>query len=349
MKIVIHEPSGKEKELDLESGTYVLGRSEDNEIVLEDNHVSRQHARFLVDPEKETFILEDLKSTNGVFVNEKRIKDNKPLEEGDIIGIGETKIEVKRTIEPEAPPPVEVEELKKEEMLPDQTVMIRPPRMIALEKAGKVYKLGKIEVTALKSVDLEVDEGEFISVCGPSGSGKSTLLNLLGCIDIPTSGKVYIMGKDITSFKDAGLSRLRNKTIGFIFQSFNLIPVLNAFENVEYPLVIQGETKSKRMGKVANIMREVGLADYAKHRPDELSGGQRQRVAIARALVTEPKMVLADEPTANLDSVTGIEILDLMKKMNEEHKTTFIFSTHDPKIERYAKKIYKMKDGKLSS
>jgi putative ABC transport system ATP-binding protein len=343
---VIREQSGEEKELDLESGTYVLGRSEDNEIVLEDTHVSREHAKFIIDTEKETFVLEDLKSTNGVFVNKNRIKEKTQLQEGDIIKIGETKIDVKSTVE--FKPVVEVEDPIEEEMLPDQTVMIKPPRMIALEKAGKVYKLGKVEVTALKSVDLEVDEGEFISVCGPSGSGKSTLLNLIGCIDIPTSGKVSIMGKDVTSFNDAGLSRLRNKAIGFIFQSFNLIPVLNAFENVEYPLVVLGETKSKRLGKVATIMREVGLADYAKHRPDELSGGQRQRVAIARALVTEPKMVLADEPTANLDSVTGIEILDLMQKMNEEHKTTFVFSTHDPKIEKYAKKIYKMKDGNLS-
>jgi putative ABC transport system ATP-binding protein len=141
---------------------------------------------------------------------------------------------------------------------------------------------------------------------------------------------------------------LRNTTIGFIFQSFNLIPVLTAFENVEYPLVLQDVPKNKRFEMVATIMKEVGLAEFAKHKPDELSGGQRQRVAIARALVTAPKIVLADEPTANLDSKTGVEILDLMKKMNEEHKTTFIFSTHDPKIEKYANKIYAMVDGTLS-
>lgn len=221
--------------------------------------------------------------------------------------------------------------------------------MIVLEKAVKVYQLGKFEVNALKGIDLEVEEGEFISFCGPSGSGKSTLLNLIGCIDTPTSGTVFIMGKDVSKFSDAALSRLRNTTIGFIFQSFNLLPVLTAFENVEYPLVILGMPRSEREKKVSRVIKEVGLDEFSKHKPDELSGGQRQRVAIARALVTEPKMVLADEPTANLDSKTGIEILDLMKRMNEEHKTTFIFSTHDPKIVKYAKKIYNMVDGRLTS
>jgi len=226
--------------------------------------------------------------------------------------------------------------------------MTQASSLIVLEKVSKTYQLGKVEVRALKEVDFEVQEGEFVSVCGPSGSGKSTLLNLIGCIDTPTSGKVSILGKDVKEFSDAALSKMRNKIIGFIFQSFNLIPVLTAFENVEYPLVLQDMPKNTRVEKVATLMKEVGLADFGKHRPDELSGGQRQRVAIARALVTGPKLVLADEPTANLDSKTGIEILDLMQKMNEEHRTTFIFSTHDPKIEKYAKKIYAMVDGKLS-
>jgi putative ABC transport system ATP-binding protein len=220
--------------------------------------------------------------------------------------------------------------------------------MVVLDNASKVYKLGKHEVLALKDVNLTVKEGEFISVVGPSGSGKSTLLNLIGCIDTPTSGTVSIMGKDVVTYKDAALSKLRNETIGFIFQSFNLVPVLNAFENIEYPLVILGVPKTQRIGRTTSILHEVGLEDFAKHRPEELSGGQRQRVAIARALVTEPEIVLADEPTANLDSTTGFEILDLMQKMNEEHKTTFIFSTHDPKIEKYAKTIYTMKDGDLT-
>jgi putative ABC transport system ATP-binding protein len=343
MKIVIFEPKKKKREIDTVGGTYVLGRSEGNDIVLDDNRISRKHAKMLLDPEKEKFVIEDLNSKNGVYVNEKRIKEKENINEGDIIEIGETRIELEGLIAEEV-----VEDVKVEVEDADATVVIKPPSMITLEKATKIYKLGKVEVPALKDVDLEVEEGEFISVCGPSGSGKSTLLNLLGCIDIPTSGKVSIMGKDVSEFSDAALSKLRNSTIGFIFQSFNLVPVLTAFENVEYPLVILGAPKSKRVEMAATALKEVGLSDFSKHKPEELSGGQRQRAAIARALVTEPKMVLADEPTANLDSVTGIEILDLMQKLNEEHKTTFIFSTHDPKIEKYAKKIYTMVDGRLS-
>jgi putative ABC transport system ATP-binding protein len=334
MKIVICEPAGEKREFDLEPGTSVLGRDTDNEIVVNDNQVSRKHARILVDPKKGSFAVEDLKSTNGVYLNETRIQERTDLKEGDVITIGGTSIEVKSLIS--------------DATLQAETIAMKPPRMVVLEQATKVYQLGKYEVKALRGVDLEVEEGEFISVCGPSGSGKSTLLNLIGCIDTPTSGKVSILGKDISEFSDAALSKLRNNTIGFIFQTFNLIPVLTAFENVEYPLVILGMSRTERVNSVASILKEVGLEDYSRHRPDELSGGQRQRVAIARALVTGPKMVLADEPTANLDSVTGIEILELMNKMNGEHKTTFIFSTHDPKIEQYARKVYTMLDGALS-
>lgn len=347
MKIVILDRKKEKREIDTVGGTYLIGRSEDSDIVLDDNRISRSHARMLLDPEKEIFIIEDLNSKNGVYVNEKRIKEKENINEGDIIEIGETRIELEGLIVEEVVEDVKVE-VKLEVEDPDATAVIMPTRMVKLEKATKIYKLGKVEVPALKDVDLEVEEGEFISVCGPSGSGKSTLLNLLGCIDIPTSGKVSIMGKDVSEFSDAALSKLRNSTIGFIFQSFNLVPVLTAFENVEYPLVILGTPKSKRVEMAATALKEVGLSDFSKHKPEELSGGQRQRAAIARALVTEPKMVLADEPTANLDSVTGIEILDLMQNLNEEHKTTFIFSTHDPKIEKYAKKIYTMVDGRLS-
>jgi len=342
MKIVITEPAGEKREIELKPGTYLLGRSQYNEIILNDNQVSRKHAKMLFDCEKKISTIEDLKSTNGVFVNEKKIQKRKELKEGDVIRMGDTSIEVGGLIAADAG-------LKEEDTLVGETIRIEPPHMVVLEKATKVYKLGKYELEALKGVDLEVEEGEFISVAGPSGSGKSTLLNLIGCIDAPTSGKVSIMGRDVTLFNDASLSKLRANTIGFIFQSFNLIPVLNAFENVEYPLVILGMAKSERLGKVASIMSEVGLEKFSQHKPDELSGGQRQRVAIARALVTDPKMVLADEPTANLDSATGIEILDLMQRMNEEHKTTFIFSTHDPKIVKYAKKTYKMVDGGLTT
>ncbi len=333
MKLIIQDPAGQIREVDVNPGTHGIGRDDENAIVVKDSKASRKHARISYNPDGMSHI-EDLNSTNGVYLNETKIQGKEDVADGDIIRIGDTRIEVKDTA-------------FGNETLQGETLMMQAPRMIFLDNVTKVYQLGKVEVKALKGVHLEVEAGEFISVCGPSGSGKSTLLNLLGCIDIPTSGKLSILGKDVTKFSDAALSSLRNSTIGFIFQSFNLIPVLTAFENVEYPLLILGMTKAKRFEKVATVIKEVGLEEFSRHKPDELSGGQRQRVAIARALVTEPKMVLADEPTANLDSKTGIEILDLMQRMNEEHKTTFIFSTHDPKIEKYAKKIYNMVDGRL--
>lgn len=221
--------------------------------------------------------------------------------------------------------------------------------MVSISGVTKEYKLGKSRVQALAGIDLEVGQGEFVSVSGPSGSGKSTLLNLIGCIDSPTSGRVEVLGRDVSAMSDKALSGFRNSTIGFVFQSFNLIPVLSAFENVEYPLVILGLPKRERKAKALAILNEVGLADYAGQRPDELSGGQRQRVAIARALVTNPKIVLADEPTANLDSKTAIDILELMKGMNERHKTTFIFSTHDARITGFAGRRYAISDGKIAA
>jgi len=219
--------------------------------------------------------------------------------------------------------------------------------MISLKNVTKEYKLGKAVVRALQGIDLKINQGEFVSICGPSGSGKTTLLNLMGCIDSPTSGDVMVMGQDVSCLSDTQLSKLRNRTIGFIFQSFNLIPVLTAYENVEYPLVMLGLSQKEKHERVLKTLDEVGLAHFIKHRPDELSGGQRQRVAIARALVTNPQIVLADEPTANLDSVTGEEILKIMKKINDDHQTTFIFSTHDLKIMKYAKKVYNITDGKI--
>lgn len=220
--------------------------------------------------------------------------------------------------------------------------------MVVLEGVTKEYSLGSSVVNALRDVNLDVKEGEFVSICGPSGSGKTTLLNIIGCLDTPTSGRVFIKGEDISRFKDNDLSILRNRAIGFIFQTFNLISVLTAYENVEYPLIILGMHRRERKERVLNVLEEVGLSKFIKHRPNELSGGQMQRVAIARALVTTPKIVLADEPTANLDSETGAEVLELMKKMNEGHKTTFIFSTHDPKVRGYAKKVYNIIDGRIS-
>lgn len=220
--------------------------------------------------------------------------------------------------------------------------------MVVLNAVTKEYRLGKSVVHALDGINIEIKKGEFVSICGTSGSGKSTLLNLIGCLDTPTSGKILIMGEDVSRFTDTVLSKMRNKTIGFIFQNFNLIPVLTAFENIEYPLILLDISGKERRERVLKMLDEVGLSAFSKHKPDELSGGQRQRVAVARALVTNPKIVLADEPTSSLDSTTGLEILGLMKKMNEEHGTTFIFSTHDPKVMGYAKKIYAITDGRIT-
>ena len=211
----------------------------------------------------------------------------------------------------------------------------------------KTYPLGKTEVPAVKGVSFEINKGDFISIAGPSGSGKSTILNMIGCIDTPTQGKVFINGTDTSVLSDREITTLRHKTLGFIFQSFNLIPVLNVYENIEFPLLLGDRPPSVKERKqwIEFLMREVGLEKWAEHKSNELSGGQRQRVAIARALVTKPQIVMADEPTANLDSATGEAILDLMKKMNRELDTTFIFSTHDAKIVEIADHVIRLKDG----
>lgn len=220
--------------------------------------------------------------------------------------------------------------------------------IVSIRRATKEYRLGKVEVQALRGVDLEVTEGEFMSIAGPSGSGKTTLLNLIGCVDTPTSGSVVVAGQDIGKLSDAQLTRLRLHTIGFIFQSFNLIGVLDVFRNVELPLLLQRtHSKEERAERVLKLVARVGLSDFIGHRPSELSGGQRQRVAIARALVTRPKLVLADEPTANLDSATGESILDLMKELNQSERTTFVFSTHDARIMGYASRVVRLADGLL--
>jgi putative ABC transport system ATP-binding protein len=210
----------------------------------------------------------------------------------------------------------------------------------------KDYALGRTRVPALRGVSLEVEPGEFMAVAGPSGSGKSTLLNLIGCLDHPSSGRVFIAGQDVQSLDDDALSDLRARKIGFIFQTFNLIPVLSALENVEFPLLFRGGNHEGR-ARALRALEEVGLQDFARHRPDELSGGQRQRVAVARALVTDPVIVLADEPTANLDSATGEAIIDLMLEINRRDGTTFIFSTHDPKVMEHARRVVRLHDGRL--
>jgi len=222
--------------------------------------------------------------------------------------------------------------------------------IISLTEVKKNYPLGKTTVEAVKGVSFEIQKGDFISIAGPSGSGKSTILNMIGCIDTPTNGRVSINGTETSSLSDKEITKLRHKTLGFIFQSFNLIPVLNVYENIEFPLLI-GDTQvpvKERKEWIDFLMQEVGLSAWAKHRSNELSGGQRQRVAIARALVTKPVIVLADEPTANLDSVTGEAILTLMKKINSELGTTFIFSTHDQKIVDIANHVIRLKDGLVS-
>lgn len=217
---------------------------------------------------------------------------------------------------------------------------------VRLSNVAKVYPLGKTEVRALKDVSISIEGGEFTTIAGPSGCGKSTVLNLIGCMDQPSSGEVSLEGKPIAGLSDKELTRLRLEKLGFIFQSFNLIPVLTVYQNVEFPLLIQGgHSPKERASKVNALLAEVGLADQARQKSNELSGGQRQRVAIARALVTSPRIVLADEPTANLDSANGERIIDLMKGINKTHGTTFIFSTHDPQVMAHATRVIRLKDG----
>ncbi len=220
--------------------------------------------------------------------------------------------------------------------------------VIELVNVKKDYPLGATTVHALRGVSLAIKEGDFISIVGPSGSGKTTLLNIIGCIDDASEGSVKIHGNEVTTHSDRRLTDLRLHTIGFIFQTFNLIPVLSARENVEFPLLLmKKEHLSGReiRRRAQKLLEEVGLADQMNQKPFELSGGQRQRVAIARALVTKPAIVLADEPTANLDSETGEMILKQMKELNMLEKTTFVFSTHDPDILKYANGVLKIKDG----
>jgi putative ABC transport system ATP-binding protein len=219
--------------------------------------------------------------------------------------------------------------------------------MIELTGIHKEYSLGKMSVSALRGVDLKINKGEFLAISGPSGSGKTTLLNIVGCIERPTSGDVIIDGVRVEGQNDDALSAIRLNKIGFVFQQFNLIPVLTAYENIEYPLLEKRVPAAQRREKIERALSDVGLDTHARHRPLELSGGQRQRVAIARAMVGEPLIVLADEPTANLDKKTGLEILDLMQTLNRTHGTTFVFSTHDPNVISRASRVVNISDGLL--
>lgn len=219
-------------------------------------------------------------------------------------------------------------------------------RSVTVKSLKKVYPLGSTEVHALRGIDLEIKKGEFFVLAGPSGSGKSTLLNIIGCLDHATEGQVWLEDMEVSQYSEAELNRIRLHHIGFIFQSFNLISVLNVFENIELPLLIRRDIHAKeKRERVNELIEKVGLTKQINQKPYELSGGQQQRVAIARALVTKPKIVLADEPTANLDSRTGIEIIDLMHEMNYQGSTTFIFSSHDQKVIDRASRVFHMVDG----
>ncbi|MFC1610578.1 ABC transporter ATP-binding protein [Myxococcota bacterium] len=221
-------------------------------------------------------------------------------------------------------------------------------QIVDLKNVVKDYPLGKTVVHALRGIDIGIAKGEFTSVAGPSGSGKTTLLNLIGCVDVATSGSVVVDGHKTNELDDNQLTDLRLHKLGFIFQTFNLIQVLSARQNVEFPLLLQGgHTAGERQRLVEEIVDAVGLTDFIRHRPNELSGGQRQRVAIARALVGKPQLVLADEPTGNLDTATGQAILDVMKKMNRDNQTTFVFSTHDPNVMRQAQRVIELVDGRI--
>ncbi|MDH5393880.1 MAG: ABC transporter ATP-binding protein [Gammaproteobacteria bacterium] len=219
--------------------------------------------------------------------------------------------------------------------------------VVQCEKVTKIFEQGLIKVNALTDVDLAIEKAEFICLSGPSGSGKSTLLNMIGGLDTPTSGEVYIDGEEIDELNKSELADLRLHKIGFVFQAYNLIPVLSAQENIEMVMQMQGVSKKERNEKSSAILEEVGLQGMEKRIPPELSGGQQQRVAVARAIVSRPSLVLADEPTANLDSVTANKLIDLMLQMNEIHKTTFIISTHDPMIMQRSKKLVKLHDGRI--
>ena len=219
--------------------------------------------------------------------------------------------------------------------------------MLVTEKLTKDYVVGQETVHALRGVDFKADSGDFTVINGPSGSGKSTFLNMISCIDRPTSGEVFIEGEPTSKLSEGQLADMRRDKIGLVFQTFNLIPVLTAYENVEYPLLLQGIKPAERKKRVMALLEEVDIQDLANRTPNEISGGQRQRVAIARSLITEPNIVLADEPTANLDSKTGQRVMSIMRDLNQNHNVAFLVVTHDPVVTEYAKRTINIRDGEL--
>ena len=221
--------------------------------------------------------------------------------------------------------------------------------LVSATQLAKTYRAGDVDVPAVRGVDFTIEPGSFVAFVGPSGSGKSTLLNMIGCLDKPSSGRLAVLDTDVATLDRRAGAEFRGRHIGFVFQDFNLIPVLTAYENIEYPLMmVQNWPPAKRREQVMSLLAAVGMADQAGKRPDQLSGGQKQRVAVARALVANSKLVLADEPTANLDHDTAYRIIELMRKMRDELKTTFVFSTHDPKIMREAEVTFMLEDGRLA-
>ncbi|MCS7106224.1 MAG: ABC transporter ATP-binding protein [Candidatus Aenigmarchaeota archaeon] len=219
--------------------------------------------------------------------------------------------------------------------------------LLELEHVSKIYKLDEVEVKALDDVNLKIEKNEFLAVTGPSGSGKSTLLHIMGCLDRPTRGRVILEGRDVSSLSDAELARIRGMKIGFIFQFFNLYPTLTALENVELPMIIVEKDKKERKKRALELLKSVGMEKRASHLPSQLSGGERQRVAIARALANNPSIILADEPTGNLDSKTGKEIINLLAKLQKEEGKTVVIVTHEPTIAKYAERIIYLTDGKI--
>jgi len=219
--------------------------------------------------------------------------------------------------------------------------------VVRLTHVVKVYEAGDVEVPAINGITLDIPRQRFSMIVGPSGSGKTTLLNLIGCIDKPTRGAIFVGGQDVGALNDNAISDFRAQRVGFIFQNFSLIPVLSAWENIEYPLMLLGMPAAERRERSTRMLEAVGLSNQRNRRPNELSGGQKQRVAIARALVKRPDFVLADEPTANLDSQTGASVIDLMRRMQEEYSTTFVFSTHDPHLMSHADETFTIRDGQL--
>ncbi len=217
--------------------------------------------------------------------------------------------------------------------------------VVKIENITRVYQVGKVETQALRGVNLSIENGEFTALVGPSGSGKTTLLQMIGCLDQPTSGRVFINSKDVTTLNRNQRADMRRGTIGFIFQFFALIPTLTAYENVEMPLLLNGHSPKERRERVMELLQAVDLTDRANNRPDQLSGGQQQRVAVARALASKPTLILADEPTANLDTENGKQVMEIMQKLNKDTGVTFVFATHDPRVINYANRVVTLQDG----